>query len=116
MLHSKQHMISRCDHHNYSYCSCLFCFNVLTRCFTPTLKTYIHYNCRVWFLSACAYIPTARGVAQVGLIQDALGKIKWVWLSLRVVDLSIIIPKTFGALAKMENHVSSVIRALLYGE
>ena len=38
----------------------------------------------VWFLSACAYIPTAR---EVGLIiQDALNKqvkLKWVWPTLR---------------------------------
>ena len=27
-----------------------------------------------------------------------------------------LVPKTFGVLAKMENHVNSVIRALLDGE
>ena len=27
-----------------------------------------------------------------------------------------VVPKTFGALAKVEHHVSSVIRALLVGE
>ena len=62
---------------------------------------------RVWFLSACAYIPTAR---EVGLIQDALNrqvKIKRVWLTLRV-DLHVdMCPRS---LAKMEHHVSSIIR------
>ena len=47
-------------------------------------RQYIHR--RVWFISICAYIPTAR---EVGLIiQDALNKqvkIKWVWLTLHVV-------------------------------
>ena len=55
-------------------------------------KLYIVYSPRLYtvesvFLSACAYIPTAREVRLI--IQDALNKqvkIKWVWLTLRVVD------------------------------
>ena len=50
---------------------------------------------RVWFLSACAYIPAAR---EVGLIiQDALNKqvkIKWVWLTLHV-DLHVACTQDF---------------------
>ena len=40
-------------------------------------------------------------------------KIAWVWLALLTCRR---VPKTFGALAKMEHHVSRVIRALLDGE
>ena len=52
-------------------CTCIYVYDVYRR---------------VWFLSACAYIPIAR---EVGLIiQEALNKqekIKWVWLTLRYI-------------------------------
>ena len=74
---------------------------------------YVRYH-RVWFLSACAYIPTAR---EVGLIiQDTLSnqeKIKWVWLTLLVdlhIDLYQDVWSTSEDGASCQQHYSSVIR------
>ena len=65
---------------------------------------------RVWFLSACAYIPTAREMELI--IQDALNKqvkIKWVWLTLRVA-LHVDFRSASEDGASCQQRYSSVIR------